>query len=493
MVVALTNSVAGPQPVSGTTGSGNPSVRRKVAGLIGLIALYLFIVYGIPAPPNVSPSGWRLFGLFAATVAGLILQPIPGGALVLIAVTLSPILGGLTLARALSGFSDSTVWLVMAAFFISRSLIRTGLARRTALFFIRVAGRSSLGVCYALSASDMVLAAIIPSNGARSGGVILPIARSIAELYGSHPGATSGLLGSFLFTAVYQSICITAAMFFTGQASNPLAAKIAGDAAGYQVTWAGWFLAGIVPGLVSLAVVPLVVLRLNPPQIRRTPEAAQFARRELEAMGSLTWSEWILAAVFFTVCGLWITSDLHGLDITMTALLGSVALLLTGVLTWEDVKNERSAWDIFIWYGGLVMLGKALNDAGVATGFATVISGYFGGMGWPVLFGSALLIYFYAHYGFASITAHLLAMYPAFLAVLLPSGAPPGLMVFSFACFANLSAGLTNYGTTPSPMFFAHDYVSMGVWWRIGFVVSLVNLAIWSTVGFGWWKFIGVW
>jgi DASS family divalent anion:Na+ symporter len=177
----------------------------------------------------------------------------------------------------------------------------------------------------------------------------------------------------------------------------------------------------------------------------------------------------------------------------LTALLGSVALLLTGVLNWEDVKSEKAAWDIFIWYGGLLMLGKALNDAQVTTVFAKLVGGAFGDLGWPALFAIALGIYFYAHYAFASITAHILAMFPPFLALLLARGAPVGLIIFAFACFANLAAGLTNYGTTPSPMFFAQDYVSLRTWWRIGFIVSLVNLLIWSTVGFGWWKLIGVW
>ena len=90
-------------------------------------------------------------------------------------------------------------------------------------------------------------------------------------------------------------------------------------------------------------------------------------------------------------------------------------------------------------------------------------------------------------------TAHLLAMYPPFLAVLAVKQAPLGLMVFAFACFANFSAGLTNYGTTPSPMFYAQEYVSMRQWFTAGFVVSLVNLAIWSTVGFAWSKLLGLW
>jgi len=251
--------------------------------------------------------------------------------------------------------------------------------------------------------------------------------------------------------------------------------------------------AGLVPGLCSLVLVPLVVYRVNPPEIKRTPEAAAFASGELRAMGPMKRGEQIALAVFLAVCGLWITSQYHGLDITVSALLGSCALLVSGVLTWEDVKNERAAWDIFIWYGGLLMLGKALNDTGGTALFARAVGAAFGGTGWPVLLGIALLIYFYAHYGFASITAHILAMYPPFLAVLQARGAPLGLAVFAFACFTNLAAGLTNYGTTPSPMFFAHDYVSLKRWWKVGLLASLVNLAIWSTVGFAWWRLIGVW
>jgi DASS family divalent anion:Na+ symporter len=461
----------------------------------GLVPILLALGIGLlaPRPEAIRPEGWRLLGIFAGTIAGLILHPIPGGAVVLVAVTLAAIWGGLTIEKALSGYGDPTVWLVMAAFFISRALIKTGLARRIALFFVRAVGRTSLGVCYALSLSDMVLAGIIPSNAARSGGVILPIVRSIAELYGSQPGPTAVLLGSYLMTAVYQSICVTAAMFFTGQASNPLAAQLAGENFGYTVTWTLWLVAGIVPGLCSLAVVPIVVMRLNPPGIRHTPEAASFARSELKAMGRMKFGEKTVLLVFLAVCGGWVTAGIHGLDIAVTALLGAAALLVTGVLTWDDVKNEKAAWDIFVWYGGLLMMGKALGEAGVTREFARSVGAQFGGMGWPALFAIALLIYFYAHYGFASITAHILAMYTPFLAVLLARDAPPGLVVFAFACFTNLAAGLTNYGTTPSPMFFAHEYVSLGRWWKVGAVVSVVNIAVWSTVGFGWWKLIGLW
>ena len=472
--------------------SARYSTARRLMGA-GMMVLVYLSVQLIPRPQVIQPEGWRLLGIFLATIVGMILGPLPGGALVLIAITLVSLWGGLSIQQALAGYADPTVWLVLAAFFISRGLIKTGLARRIALYFVRLFGRTSLGVCYALSLSDMVLASIIPSNAARSGGVILPIARSVAELYGSLPGATASLLGSFLISSVYQNICVTAAMFYTGQASNPLAAQVATQQFGYRVTWMGWLLAGIVPGLCSLAILPLLIYRLNPPEIKRTPKAAAFALQELQGMGRMQWKEKIVSVVFLAVCVLWITTSFHHIDITLIALLGASTLLATGVLDWEDVKNEKVAWDIFVWYGGLLRLGKALNDAGITTEFARTVGSIFGGAGWISLLLVALLIYFYSHYAFASITAHILAMYTPFLSVLTAKGGPIGLMVFAFACSANLSAGLTHYGTTPTPMFFAQGYVSLKRWWMIGLLVSFVNLAIWSVIGLGWWKLIGVW
>ena len=84
-------------------------------------------------------------GIFLATIAGSITQPIPAGALVLLGVTLSAVIGGLTVEQALAGYADKSVWLVMAAFFISRALMNSGLARRVALFFVRLFGKSFAG------------------------------------------------------------------------------------------------------------------------------------------------------------------------------------------------------------------------------------------------------------------------------------------------------------------------------------------------------------
>jgi len=252
----------------------------------------------------------------------------------------------------------------MAAFFISIAMIKSGFARRLALVFVRAFGKSSLGITYALSMTDMLLAGIIPSNGARSGGVVLPIARSIAELYGSRPGVTAPLLGAFLMTAVYQNICVTAAMFMTGQASNPWPRRSLSDTFHFPMTWTLWALACIVPGLCSLALIPLLIYRMDPPAIRKTPEAAPSPRLSCAA-----WAAWMgLSASCSSSSRRLRAVDLHAVASfgnRHTGLLGACALLATGVLRWEDVLAERAAWDTFIWYGACCGWEKALNEAGV--------------------------------------------------------------------------------------------------------------------------------
>jgi DASS family divalent anion:Na+ symporter len=439
------------------------------------------------------PAGVRVAGIFAATMVGMMLRPLPGAALVVIGLSAMVAVGGVPMARALSGFAAPPVWLVLLAMLLSRVLQDTGAARRIALVFVRAFGKSSLGLSYSLVATDVSLALGIPTISARSAGIILPIARGIAELYGSTPGPSAPLLGKFLMTALYQGSVVACAMYLTGQASNVLAAKLASDVAGVTVTWSSWFLAGVVPGLASCVVAPYVVYRMLPPQIRSTPGAADYARGELEAMGPLRGKEAKALAIFAAMALTWVTSGWHGIDVTLVAFVAISLFLLTGLLSWEQAVSERAAWDILIWYGGLFTMGEVLHSTGATTAFASAVRSATFGISWHWVLPLTLAIYFYAHYGFASITTHLLAMFPPFLAMLIAAGAPTGLSVYSLMCLANLTAGLTHYGTTTAPIVFAQRYVEVSEWWRVGFVVSLVNIAIWTTLGFAWWKLVGFW
>ncbi len=448
----------------------------------------------IPRPEGVTREAWTLLAIFVATIVGSIVQPLSGSAMVLFGVIATSLFGALPIEKALSGYADRFVWLVLAAFFISRAMIKTGLGHRIALIFVRLIGRKTLGLGYALVFTDFILASFIPSTGARSGGIILPIARSISETYDSRPDdGTAGKLGRFLMTMLYQCEVILCATFLTGQASNVIIADFAAKQANVDLNYSVWFVSAIVPALVSLTVIPLMIYRFFPPEIKETPNAVKFAHDEIVKLGPLAREEKILLGVFVLVVILWITAKLHGIDATVVALLGIVFLLGTRVLEWDDILDEKRAWEVFIWYGGLLMMAAALGETNLLKLFAENMAAGIRGWPWPTAVLILALIYFYAAYGFASITAHATAMFKPFLAVTVAVGAPAGLAVLVLTYFSNLSAGLTHYGTTPAPIYFGTGYVKQSNWWTIGLIASILNVLIWSTIGVGWWKILGWW
>ena len=497
-------------PNSETGDAESKTTKRLLRWAVVVLAGALILAF--PPPEGITQASWRLLAIFVATITGSILRPIAGGAMVLLGISAVAVSGALPVNQALAGYADPIVWMVLAAFFISRAMIKSGLGRRIAMIFIRAIGRHSLGLGYALVATDFVLASVIPSNAARAGGIIFPIAKSLSEAYDSRPGETATRLGAFLMTMLYQSDVIICATFLTGQASNVLIAKFAQQTIGIDLSYRLWFLAAIVPALASLLVVPQLIYRVNAPEIRHTPAAAEFAAGELRRMGRMNRAELILVVVFAFVALLWSLKGLSfilpfaeggnaarivayaaRLDYSIPPLVGVCVLLVTGVLDWSDIIGERAAWDVFIWYGGLVRLAGALGETGITTRFAQVAGNLTTGWHWWAAMVVLLLIYFYTHYGFASITAHATAMYTPFLLVMLSAGTPSYLAMLSLAYFSNLDACLTHYGTTPAPIYFGAGYVTQRTWWILGLLASLVTIPIWLILGVAWWKVLGLW
>src|SRR5688572_21269932 len=259
----------------------NPPRMSRTRGLAALVVLYLFLAYLVPIPAGITPQGWRQTAIFICVIAGMVTEPIHASALVLVGLTAMAI-NGTPVREVLGGFAEPSVWLVLVAMMIAKMMLDCGLARRIALLFVRLVAKTSLGVSYALQMTDVTLASGVPSITARSAGMVLPIGRSIAELFDSRPGPTANRLGAFLIAAMYQGSAVACAMFLTGQASNLLGADLALKLANVEVTWASWFVAAIVPGLLSCAVVPWIAYRILKPEVTSTPEAPLFAAGELK-------------------------------------------------------------------------------------------------------------------------------------------------------------------------------------------------------------------
>lgn len=439
-------------------------------------------------------QAWHLLAIFVATIVAIIIKPLPMGALCMVSMAVVAITDTLSIGNTLSGFANTTIWLIVMAFFISRGVIKTGLGRRLALFFVSKLGKKPLGVAYGMAITDFVLAPATPSNTARAGGIIMPILTSISHQYGSEPnGPTAKKVGAYFMQTAFIVNCVTSAMFLTAMAANPLAQELA-KGQGVDISWGGWAAAAIVPGLVSLVVMPWFLQKIYPPEIKETPEAAESARAQLKELGRLTSGEWIVVGTIVGLLLLWTMGDsMLGISATTTAMIGLAVLLVVGVLTWEDVKKETAAWDTLVWFAALVMMASYLNTLGLIPFVSKEISDLTGGMSWMVAFVILTLVYWYSHYLFASNTAHVSAMYAAFLAAAMATGAPPVFAALVFGFISSLFATLTHYSCGPAPVLFGTGYVPLGKWWTNGLFTSFVLIAIWTLVGGGWMKLIGLW
>lgn len=464
----------------------------KIKPLIGVL-LIGFLIWFCPVPEGLNLQTWHLFSLFVATILAIIVSPLPIGAVAIIALALCAMTKTLTIDQALGSFSSKIVWLILVAFLIARGFIKTGLGSRVAYFFISWLGSSTLGLSYGLIVTEALLAPFTPSNTARGAGIIYPVIMALTKEYDSNPGDNSRKrIGAYLLKMCYQTNVITSAMFLTATAANPLIASIAMKC-GIVVTWTTWALAGIVPGIVNLIVLPLAMFVIMPPEIRYTPKAPQLAREKLKEQGSLSFGEIMMLITFSILLTLWIAGPHIGVSATAAALTGLAILLISGVLNLEDVLKEKNAWNTFLWLATLLMMASNLTELGMMDWFGGKVSGMVASLNWITTLVVIALFYFYTHYFFASITAHVTAFYSALLLVAVGAGAPLEMMGMFMAFLSSLCAGITHYGTGTAPVYYGAGYLTIVEWWRAGGIMSIVNIVIWGGVGAIWWKIIGLW
>lgn len=480
---------------------------RPVPALIS-VAIGLLIWFVVPVPEGVEPNAWKLLALFVGTIAAIIGKVLPIGAIAVVSVSLVALTGVTAdtpkqaMIDALSSFSSPLIWLIGVAIMISRGLVKTGLGARIAYNVIAIFGKRTLGIGYSLALAELLLAPITPSNTARGGGIIHPIAKSIADSVGSRPDdGTQNRMGKYLALVNYQSNPITSAMFITATAPNPLVVDLIADVTGsdISISWTTWALAMFLPGLACILLMPLVVYALATPEIKQTPNVKAFTAAKLAELGSIARDEKIMLGVFAGMLILWanlpalIFGPAFAVDATATAFLGLSALILTGVLNWNDILTEKSAWDTIVWFGALIMMATFLNKLGLIAWFSASMEQAITGAGvnWVGAVAVLTLVYLYTHYFFASTTAHITAMFAAFYTVGINLGAPPMLYALILAASSSLMMSLTHYATGTAPVIFGSGYATLGQWWKVGFVMSVVNLVVWILVGLVWWKILG--
>jgi L-tartrate/succinate antiporter len=385
---------------------------------------------------------------------------------------------------ALSGFGNSTVWLVVGAFMFALGYDKTGLGRRIALHLVKRMGKRTLSLGYAVAFSDAIIAPFVPSNSARSGGIIFPIVRNLPGLYDSRPRDPSARrIGGYLMWTAFSAGAVTSTLFLTALTPNILAVEIIKNTLHLDITWGQWFAAAAPFALPLLLTLPLLVYWIYPPEVTSGEQVPEWARRELAKLGPLSTNEIILMVLVVMAILSWIFGGRY-INPTMVALVAIVLMLITRVVIWEDIANDAPAWSTLILLGSLITLSDGLARTGFVKWFADTMASHLVGFSPNSALNALAIIYFLSHYMFASTTAHAAALLQVTLAV---GAAIPGMPILQFALVIALTHGLMSvispYATGPAPVFYGAGYIPTADFWRLGAIFGGIFLLTLLLIG----------
>jgi DASS family divalent anion:Na+ symporter len=455
-----------------------------------LFGLFIFgiIMWFFIRPEELSIKSWHLFIIFLYTIFGIIFNLLPAGQLALLSILICTLTNTLKLEECLSSFSDEIVWLMVFSFLISHGFTKTTLGIRIAYLLIKLLGKSTLGLAYSLIFTDLIFSPVIPSVTARGCGILFPIAKSLCHEYQSK-GTTN-----FFMIICFQSNVITSAMFVTAMAANSIAVKLSVPF-GVNITWLQWATAASVPGIVCLIVMPLIVYYyVHPPAVKCLDVVPTLAKAKLKAIGPISIDEKLVILIFFILILLWIYGKkLFNINIATTALIGLCSLLSLRIIKFEEVISDKNIWHLFIWFSTILMISSFLSKFGITTWVSNNLKLSFGHFSPVTLFCLLSLIYFYIHYIFASTTAHIIVLFPSFLSLFIELGVNEQIATLILIFLSIFSSGLTHFGLSSAPIFYSNSYLKVKTWWYSGFIISIMYIIIWITIGSIWWKIIGLW
>ena len=469
--------------------------------IIAPIAIAVAIAL-IPAPSGLSQHAWYYFALFAGVVAALVLEPLPSTAVGFIAITLTAVLSRWTLFStaelakpgfnvanetvkwALSGFASNTVWLVGGAFMLALGYQKTGLGQRIALLLVRKLGGSSLSLGYAATFADTILAPFTPSNTARSAGTMYPVMINLPPIYKSMPKDPSARdMGGYVLWVTFAASCITSSLFMTACAPNFLALDFIRKIAHVEISYQQWFFSAAPFAIPLLLALPLLAYLIYPPTIKKSPDIPAWAAGQLGEMGSMSRGEAILGVLVVTAILLWVFGA-DFVDPAVVAFMVVSLMLVSRVVTWDDVARDNAAWTTIVLLATLVAMADGLAHTGFIKWFAEFVAAHVSGYPPTAVIIILVSVYFFSHYFFSSLTAHTTAMMPIMLGVGMGiQGLPAEKLAMALAMTTGLMGVISPYATGAALPYYNSGYITSAEFWRNGTIFGLVFLVALLAIG----------
>lgn len=436
-----------------------------------------------------------MFGLFATALFLWTCEAVPNYLTSMLLICGLVLTGLLKAKPALATLGDPVIWLNISAFVMASAMVKTDLVKRVALWLILRFGRNAGAIFLTFLAINMILAAFVNATAAKAA-LMMPLFMVVSAIYGA-PGTDK--TNNFARNLVLHNLLMINAScnaYLTGSGANLLGvALLAG--AGTTIYYFDWLAAGlplvIAFGIISYLIGVRFVFPLTgedkKPKLEGGREALQKAYQDL---GSMKIGEIKAAAVFLIVLLVWATDKLHGLNSTLVAMLGAVAMLAPQlkIITWNDVDIP---WHLMIFSAGAYSLGAGLKATDLMGVLTTHMMNALGmdSMSYFELYALLTGIFILSHFIFQSKNMRTLIFMPIVIGIaqalkidVLSLGLPVALCI-------NVCWSLP-FNAKPNAMLYGTNKYTMAESLRYGFVMSILYWALLLIGGGTYFSWLGI-
>jgi anion transporter len=455
------------------------------------------VVYQNLGSAEFSRINVAMLAIFAAGVILWMTEAIPNYLTSLIIIITLVLTGVLSEKEAYAQLGHKVMWLNIMSFVLASMLVKTGLAKRFALWFIVRFGKHASSIFLSFLLINVVLSAFISATTAKAA-ILLPIFMVISAIYGARGGSEKNNFGRNIVLQNLFYINIGASGFLTGSGANLLAAALITGATGIDIYFTDWmkgnFLVAIILMFLGYIIATRVFFPLNKgerlPQIEGGMERL---KEELQKLGKMDLQEVKSVFLFLTILALWATDKYHGISPTAVAFLGAIIALLPriGILKWNDVDIP---WHLMLFSAGAYTLGAGFKVTDLPS---ISVNATFDALGFGdqtpfwVLYLALTFAMAFSALVFQSKTMRTMIFVPIAIGV----ANRYGISVISLAlpvAFLIEHVYMLPFNSKPAALLYETDQYSLTNTFKFGFTMLVVGWVVNIIMGETWYRYLGI-
>ncbi len=454
------------------------------------------VVFDAIGPEAFTATNISMLAIFIAAVILWITEAIPNYLTSLILIIALVLTNVLSEVDAYHQLGHKVMWLNILSFVLASMLVKTGVAKRFALWFIIKFGKNASSIFISFIVINLILSAFISATTAKAA-ILLPIFMVVSAVYGATGGKNKNNFGRNLVLQNLLQINMGAGAFVTGSGANLLAAALIGGAIGSDIFFTDWMIVAFPIALAIMIIGFFVGTKFifpltaeeKKPQIKG---GMMRLKRELVKMGKVNFNEIRSVVIFVSVLALWTTDKYHGISPTAVAFLGAVVSLLPriGVVKWNEVDIP---WHLLLFSAGAYTLGAGFKVTDLPS---LSVNAIFDGLGFnsDTSFGTLYLILtgtmLFSALIFQSKTMRTLIFVPIAIGVAQKFGYPILSLAFPVALLIE-HVYVLPFNSKPALLLYSTDQYSWSDTFKYGITMMGITWFLFMILGETWLRFLG--